>query len=67
MADDQLWVDAAKKYNFPLLNLKDETNALHLSFFPLTGDNTHLNPDGNVFFGRLLAHDLVRDKLIPWK
>jgi hypothetical protein len=65
--DNQLWVDAAKKYNFPILNLKDEMNALHLSFFPLTGDHTHLNPDGHVFFGRLLAHDLIRDKLIPVK
>jgi hypothetical protein len=62
-----LWVDAAKKYNFPILNLRDEMNALHLSFFPLTGDHTHLNQDGHVFFGRLIAHDLIRDKIIPWE
>jgi hypothetical protein len=33
----------------------------------LTGDDTHLNPDGCVFFGKLLAHELVKEKLIPWK
>ena len=66
--DPQIWEDAAKKYNFHILNMRDETYALRLSFFPLTGDDfTHLNPDGHNFFGRLLAHDLVRDKLIPWK
>jgi hypothetical protein len=65
--DIPIWVDAAKKFNFSILDLNDEVNALHLSYFPLTGDNTHLNPDGHVFFARLIAHDLIRDKLIPWK
>jgi DNA-binding beta-propeller fold protein YncE len=66
--DSQIWVDAAKKYNFPILNLYAESKALRLSFFPLTGqDSNHLNPDGHVFFGRLLANALIRDKLIPWK
>jgi hypothetical protein len=66
--DPQIWVDAAKKYNFSILDLYAESIALKLSFLPLTGEDfTHLNPDGHVFFGRLLANDLVRDKLIPWK
>jgi len=65
--DTPIWVDAAKKFNFSILDLNDEVSALHLSYFPLTGDGTHLNPDGNVFFARLIAHDLIRDKLIPWK
>jgi hypothetical protein len=65
--DIPVWVDAAKKFGLPLLDLNEEMNALHLSFFPLTGDSTHLNADGCVFYGRLLAHDLIRDKFIPWK
>ena len=65
--DTPIWVDAAKKFNFSILDLNDEVSALHLSYFPLTGDGTHLNPDGHVFFARLIAHDLIRDKLIPWK
>jgi hypothetical protein len=66
--NSQLWADAAKKYNFPILDLNAEFNALWLSFFPLTGeDHNHLNPDGHAFFGRLIAHDLIQDKLIPWK
>jgi hypothetical protein len=42
-------------------------NALHLSYFPLTSDGSHLNPDGCIFLGKLLTHELVREKLIPWK
>lgn len=64
--DSDLWIEAAKKFNFPFLDLNPEMNALHLSFFPLTQDDSHFNPDGSVFFGRLLACVLVRDKLIPW-
>jgi hypothetical protein len=63
-----IWVDAAKKYNFPILDLNDEMNAFNLSVFPITGvDSNHLNPDGHVFLGRLMANLLIRDKLIPWK
>jgi hypothetical protein len=65
--DPQIWVDAAKKFNFPIWDLNAEINALQLSYFPLTGDTQHLNPDGHIFYGRLLANDLIRGKLIPWK
>ena len=65
--DMSIWPEAAKKFNFPIWDLNAEMNALNLSFFPLTGDGSHLNPDGATFFGRLLAHDLIRDKLIPFK
>jgi hypothetical protein len=67
LEDPQIWVDAAKKYNFPLLETNPEITAFWLSFYPLAGNDIHLNPDGHDFFGRLLAHDLIRDKLIPWK
>ncbi len=65
--DMAIWPEVAKKFNFPIWDLNAEMNALNLSFFPLTSDGSHLNPDGAVFFGRLLAHDLIRDKLIPFK
>ena len=66
--NSQIWMDAAKKYNFPILDINAEFEALHLAFFPLTGDDhNHMNPDGHLFFGKLIAHDLIHDKLIPWK
>ena len=61
-----LWRDAAKKFNFSIMDLNDEMEALNLSLFPLTSDGNHFNPDGSAFFARLLAHDLIRDKWIPW-
>jgi len=67
LEDPQIWADAAKKYNFRLLETNPEITAFWFSFYPLAGNDIHLNPDGHDFFGRLLAHDLVRDKLIPWK
>ncbi len=63
--DPQIWADAAVKYNFPILDLNAEMNALQLSFFPLMAD--HLDPDGHAFYGQLIARDLIRDNLIPTK
>ncbi len=59
--------EVANKYHVPYLDIGPVMNALHLSYYPLTGDDTHLNPDGCVFFGKLLAHELAKEKLIPWK
>ena len=64
--DVPIWREAAKKFNFPIMDLGAEMNALHYSFFPLTSDGSHLNPNGSNFFGRLIAHDLIRDQWIPW-
>jgi hypothetical protein len=61
-----LWVEAAQKYKFPYLDLYPEMNALNFSFIPLTQDAGHFTPDGANFFATLLAHQLIRDKLIPW-
>ena len=61
-----LWVEAAQRYKFPYLDLFPEMNALNFSFIPLTQDTGHLTADGANFFARLLAHQLIRDKLIPW-
>ncbi len=64
--DTDLWIEASKKYGIPYLDLNPETTALHLSYFPLTEEGTHFDPDGITFFSRLIANDLIRDKLIPW-
>ncbi|HTC19883.1 MAG TPA: hypothetical protein VK859_03490, partial [bacterium] len=68
LEDPTLWGDAAKRFNIPLLDLNDDMTALRLSLFPLNemGGNDHLNPDGHSFVGRLLAHTLIKDGLIPW-
>ncbi len=64
--DIPLWIEAAQKYGVPSLDLTAEVDALHLTYGPLTGDETHLNPNGGVFFGRLLARRLIQERIIPW-
>jgi hypothetical protein len=65
--DREFYEEVAKKYNIPFLDLAPDLNALHVSYYPITGDGAHFNPDGAMFFGKLLTHELVREKLIPWK
>jgi len=65
--DPQIWPDVAKGLGIPYIDLNDEMTALSLSYFPLTENegNQHFNPSGHLFFGRLLAHDLLRGGFIP--
>jgi hypothetical protein len=56
----------AGKFNIPYFDLNPAMNALHLSYFPVTADGGHFDPDGCKFFAKLLAHELAREKLIPW-
>ncbi len=67
--DPTIWVDAARKFHIPFLDLNDEITALGISFYPLAeiGGNDHLNPEGHLFFSLILAHSLVHDGFIPWK
>jgi hypothetical protein len=68
LEDPSIWADAAKKFHVPILDVNDEMTAVRLSFFPLNelGNNDHLNPSGHTFMASILAHGLIRDKLIPW-
>jgi hypothetical protein len=66
--DPKIWDDVCARYGVNHLDTNDEMTALRLTFYPLTQntDNDHFNPEGNMFFGALLAHDLIRDGYIPW-
>jgi hypothetical protein len=66
--DPKIWDDVCARYGVNHLDTNDEMTALRLTFYPLCenlGDD-HLTPEGNLFFGALLAHDLIRDGYIPW-
>jgi hypothetical protein len=65
--DPKIWADLCKKYKISFMDLNAEMTALSLSFFPLTENigNDHFNPNGHLFFGQLLVHDLIRDGYIP--
>jgi hypothetical protein len=69
LEDPQIWVDAVQRYHIPFLDLNGEMTALGLSYFPLSevGQTNHLNPDGHLLLGRLLAHQLIREKIIPFE
>lgn len=66
--DKEIWAGVARKLNIPFLDLNKEMTALRLSFYPLTeeGGACHFNHDGHEFFSQLLAHDLIREGLVPW-
>lgn len=66
--DPAIWVDVARKFHVPFLDLNDEMTALGLSFYPLAeiGGNDHLNPEGHLFFSLILAHALIHDGFLPW-
>jgi hypothetical protein len=55
----------ALKYNIRFFDLDPYLNALDLSYFPMTGPG-HFDPNGALFFGKLLAHVLPNENLIPW-
>jgi len=61
-----MWKEVAEKYNIPYVDLNPYMNTLHLSYFPVTSDGSHWNPDGCIFFGKLMANVLPREGLIPW-
>jgi hypothetical protein len=64
----EFWKDLTERFHIPFLNLFDEMTALRLSYLPMSegAGNDHFDSNGHFFFGRLMAHDLIRDKLIPW-
>jgi hypothetical protein len=58
--------EVAEHFNIPYFDLNPAMNTLHMSYYPVTAEGSHLNPDGAKFFGKLLAHVLPQEKLIPW-
>lgn len=66
--DPKIWDDVCKRYGIYHMDTNDEMTAFNLTFYPLSenGGANHLNLEGNLFFGELLAHDLIRDGHIPW-
>ncbi len=57
--------EVAQKYNVPYFDLGPYLNALDLSFYPTTGPG-HLDPNGAIFFGKLLTQVFKNENLIPW-
>ncbi len=60
-----LFKEVARKYHIPILDLIPYENALNFSYFPMTSTG-HLDPNGAVFMGKLLARLLPDENLIPW-
>lgn len=61
----QALLEIGEKFHIPCYNLNPYMNALHLSYFPMTGVG-HLDPNGAVFFGKFLTQFLKNEDLIPW-
>jgi hypothetical protein len=69
LEDPKIWVDVTQKLHVPFLDMNDEMTAMETSYYPLSenGGNDHFTVDGHFFFSQLLTHDLIRDKIVPWK
>jgi hypothetical protein len=67
--DDDIWNEVGREFHIPFLDMSAEMKELRLSYFPLCeeGGSDHFSMDGSQFFGRLLAHILIRDGLVPWR
>jgi hypothetical protein len=65
---EKVWKEVAVSLKLPFLDLDGQMTALRFSFYPISemGENDHFDVNGTGFFGRLLAHELVHQKLIPW-
>jgi hypothetical protein len=68
LEDPQIWADVTKRLHIPFLDMNDQMTVLWPTYFPITlaGGWEHFNPDGHLFLGTLLVHNLIRDGLIPW-
>jgi hypothetical protein len=66
---EKVWEDVAHRFDVPFLDLYKEMTALRISFSPMseTRGEDHFDSNGHFFMGMLLAHDLLRDGLIPWR
>lgn len=65
----EFWKGVSQLYDIPFLNLYDEMTALRISYYPISDQHIpedHFVSEGHLFFGQLLAHDLIRDGFVPW-
>lgn len=63
-----IWTDICKKSQVSLLDVNDEMTAVMQAYYPIaeSGGNDHFNPEGHAFFGKFLADELIRRRLVPW-
>lgn len=68
--NDQLfWQNVLDEMGAPAINLFPVLTTLRISYFPFaeSGGQGHFDANGHLLISYLLAHDLIQDKLIPWK
>jgi hypothetical protein len=56
--------EVAEKYGISYCDMNPTLNALNLSYYPY--GYGHLDPNGAVFFGKLLTQIFKKEHLIPW-
>lgn len=63
------WKDIASKNNVAFLDMTDDFTATRYTYFPLsdTGDEDHFTTDGHALMAQLLAYELIKNKIIPFK
>ncbi|HEY5039381.1 MAG TPA: hypothetical protein VIJ93_09945, partial [bacterium] len=61
----EMYKEVARKFKIPYFDLNPILNALQLSYYPMTGTG-HLDPNGAIFFGKLLTQVFKKENLIPW-
>ena len=62
---DDFWQELAKKWGLDLMDLSSAFDAQRMALFPFDGEN-HLDTNGLIWMGDVLAHELTRQQVIPW-
>jgi hypothetical protein len=65
---EDFWSQVCRMGNIPFLDLKAQVFTLKASFYPLTEEeHEHFTVNGHLFVAQILAHELIKQGLIPWK
>jgi hypothetical protein len=64
-----LWKEVAANDNIPFLDMTDDFQAFRYTYFPFSGliGIDHFGKDGHTLFAELLAYELIKKKIIPFK
>jgi hypothetical protein len=63
------WKEVCAKEKLAFIDMTDDFRAFRYTYFPISDmlGNDHFSKDGHTFMAQLLAHELIRGKIIPFK
>jgi hypothetical protein len=67
--NQSFWQSVLDEIGAPSMNLSSSLTALRISYFPFAepGGYNHFDANGHLLISFLLAHNLIQNRMIPWK